>query len=191
MYKRQILWALVWSGYLNIPFIDNTLTWHVYEMLFGILTAGVLAFLTTGLPELFPGMVPFIGKRLKYIMILWIAGRVSFWLIDVTGVYLTAILNLAMLGWLIWFAKDVVLDRLQRHASLGYILVVIFGIETWFFASVSGHATTPSMDILKVALGAIVVLILLAMRRVNMESVNELMEDKDIDDIYILSLIHI
>ena len=181
----MILWALVWSGYLNIPFIDNTLTWHVYEMLFGILTAGVLAFLTTGLPELFPGMVPFIGKRLKYIMLLWLAGRVSFWFIDITGVYLTAILNLAMLGWLIWFAKDVVLDKLQRHASLGYILVVIFGIETWFFASVSGHATTPSMDILKVALGAIVVLILLAMRRVNMESVNELMEDKEIDDIYI------
>jgi len=41
------------------------------------------------------------------------------------------------------------------------------------------------MSILKVALGAIVVLILLAMRRVNMEAINELMEDKEIDDIYI------
>ena len=38
---------------------------------------------------------------------------------------------------------------------------------------------------IRVALGAIVVLILLAMRRVNMEAVNELMEDKEIDDIYI------
>ncbi len=181
----MLLWGLVWSGYLNIPFMDDTLTWHVYEMIFGILGGGVLAFMTTGLPELFPGMVPFIGKRLKYIIILWIAGRVSFWFIDVTGVYLTAILNLAMLGWLIWFAKDVVLDKLQRHASLGYVLVGIFAIETWFFAAVAGFAETPTMDILKVALGAIVVLILLAMRRVNMESVNELMEDKDIDDIYV------
>jgi uncharacterized protein involved in response to NO len=117
-------------------------------------------------------MVPFIGKRLKYIMLLWIAGRVSFWLIDITGIYLTAILNLAMLAWLIWFAKDVVLDRLQRHASLGYILVAIFGIEVWFFASKLGFASTDSMSVLKVALGAIVVLILLAMRRVNMEAVN-------------------
>jgi len=181
----MILWGLVWSGFISIPFMGDTLTWHIYELLFGILTAGVLAFLTTGLPELFPGMVPFIGKRLKYIMILWIAGRVSFWLIDVTGVYLTAILNLAMLAWLIWFAKDVVLDKLQRHASIGYVLVAILVIETWFFASVAGFAQTSSMDILKVALGAIVVLILLAMRRVNMESVNELMEDKGIDDVYI------
>ena len=180
-----ILWGLVWSGYLNIPFMENVLTWHIYEMLFGVLTAGVMAFLTTGLPELFPGTVPFVGKRLKYIMLLWIAGRVSFWFIDITGVYLTALLNLAMLGWLIWFAKDVVLDKLQRHASLGYALVAIFGIEVWFFASVLGWSSSDSMAILRVALGAIVVLILLAMRRVNMEAVNELMEDKGIDDIYI------
>jgi len=181
----MVLWGLVWSGYLNIPFMDDILTWHIYEMLFGVLTAGVMAFLTTGLPELFPGMIPFVGKRLKYIMLLWIAGRVSFWFIDITGVYLTALLNLAMLGWLIWFAKDVVLDKLQRHASLGYALVAIFGIEVWFFASVLGWSSSDSMSILRVALGAIIVLVLLAMRRVNMEAVNELMEDKDIDDIYI------
>ena len=181
----MVLWGLVWSGYLNIPFMDDVLTWHIYEMLFGVLTAGVMAFLTTGLPELFPGMIPFVGKRLKYIMLLWVAGRVSFWFIDITGVYLTALLNLAMLGWLIWFAKDVVLDKLQRHASLGYVLVAIFGIEVWFFASILGWSSSDSMSILRVALGSIVVLILLAMRRVNMEAVNELMEDKNIDDIYI------
>lgn len=181
----MILWGLVWSGILAIPFMNDTLTWHVYEMLFGILTAGVMAFLTTGLPELFPGIVPFIGRKLWWIMALWLAGRISFWFIDVTGIYLTAILNLAMLGWLIWFAKEVVLDKLQRHASLGYTLVAIFVIEVWFFASKLAYVTTDAMSILKVALGAIVVLILLAMRRVNMEAVNELMEDKGIDDIYI------
>jgi len=185
MVISMLLWGLVWGGMINIPFMNDTLTWHVYEMLFGILTAGVLAFLTTGLPELFPGMVPFIGKRLKYIMLLWIAGRVSFWFIDITGVYLTAVLNLAMLAWIIWFAKDAVLDKLQRHASIAYVLVAIFGIEVWFFASKLGFATTDSMDILKIALGFIVMLILLAMRRVNMEAINELMEDKGIDDTYI------
>ncbi len=180
-----ILWGLVWSGTINIPFMNDTLTWHIYEMLYGIFTAGVLAFMTTGLPELFPGMVPFVGRKLGYIMILWIAGRVSFWTIDITGVYLAAVLNLSMLAWLIWFAKDVVLDKLQRHASLGYVLVIILGIEVWFFASKLGFAKTDSTSILRLALGAMVVLILLAMRRVNMEAVNELMEDKEIDDIFI------
>ncbi|WP_294964000.1 NnrS family protein [Sulfurimonas sp.] len=185
MIITMLLWGLVWSGILNIPFMNNIVIWHVYEMLFGILTAGAMAFLTTGIPELFPGMVPFVGKRLKYIMILWVAGRVSFWFMDILGVYIVAFLNLAMLGWLIWFAKDAVLDKLQRHASLGYTLLALFIIEAWFFASQAGLASTDSMSILKVALGAIVILILLALRRANMESINELMEDKGIDDIYI------
>lgn len=185
MVISMVLWGLVWGGVINIPFMNDTLTWHVYEMLFGILTAGIMAFLTTGLPELFPGMVPFVGRKLKYILALWIAGRVGFWFIDFIGVYAVAFLNLSMLLWLIWFAKDVVLDPLQRHASLGYTLVAIFAIECWFFLSVAGVVQTYSMDILKVALGAIVVLVLLALRRVNMEAVNEMMEDKGIDDIYV------
>ena len=185
MILTMVLWGLVWSGIINIPFMNDTLTWHIYEMLFGILTAGIMAFMTTGLPELFLGMIPFVGKRLYNIMALWILGRISFWTIDITGIYLTAILNIAMLAWLIWFAKDTVLDKLQRHSSLGYTLVAILAIEIWFFASKLGFATTDGLTILKVALGFIVVLVLLAMRRVNMEAVNELMEDKGIDDIYI------
>ena len=181
----MVLWGLVWSGILHITFMSDTLTWHVHEMLFGILTAGTLAFLTTGLPELFPGMVPFVGKRLKYIIYLWIAGRVSFWFLDYVGVYVAAFFNLSMLAWIIWFAKDTILDRLQRHASIGYTLIALFGIEVWFFASQADLVETYSMDILKVALGAIVVLILLALRRVNTEAVNELMEDKEIDDVFL------
>lgn len=181
----MLLWGLIWSGILNIPFTGNILVWHVYEMLFGILTAGALAFLTTGLPELFPGFVPLVGKKLRNVVVLWVLGRISFWFIDVTGVYIAAFFNLAMLGWLIWFARLTVLDKLQRHASLGYVMVVLFGLEAWFFASMAKIASTDAMDILKLSLGAHVILILLALRRVNMEAVNELMEDKGIDDVYI------
>jgi len=185
MVISMLLWGLVWSGTITISFMGDMITWHIYEMLFGVLTAGAMAFLTTGLPELFPGMVPFVGRRLWYIMALWIAGRISFWLIDITGIYLTAILNLAMLGWIIWFAKDTLLDKLQRHASLGYTLVALFCIEVWFFASMLEFSTAEGMDILKFSIGFIVILILLALRRVNMEAVNELLEDKNIDAVYI------
>lgn len=185
MIISMMLWGLVWGGVVNLSFTNNLLVWHMYEMIFGILTAGVMAFLTTGLPELFPGMIPFVGRRLKYIVILWILSRISFWTIDITGIWLTATLNISMLIWLLWFAKYVILDPIQRHASLGYTLVLILGIEIWFFTSKLGYVSSNGIDILKVAIGAIVVLILLALRRVNMEAVNELMEDKGIDDIYI------
>lgn len=181
----MIVWGLVFGGVFPIPFMSDPLTWHIYEMLFGVLTAGVLAFLTTGLPELFPGTIPLVGKKLGYAILLWIAGRISFWTIDITGVWLAAFFNIAMLVWLLWFAKLVVLDPLQRHASLGYALVAILAVEIWFFVSKLGFIQTDSMAILKVGLGAIVILVLLALRRVNMEAVNELLEDKGIDDIYI------
>ncbi len=185
MVISMVLWGFVWSGFIDMSFMGDMLTWHIYEMLFGVLTAGVMAFLTTGLPELFPGMVPFVGKRLKFIVGLWLLGRIGFWFMDVVGVEIVAFLNLSMLLWLIWFAKDVVLDPLQRHASLGYTLVALFVVECWFFLSVGEYVQVDSLSILKVALGLIVVLILLALRRVNMEAINEMMEDKGIDDIYI------
>lgn len=180
-----LLWGLVYGGVIQLSFMDDPLSWHIYEMIFGVLTAGALAFLTTGLPELFPGMVPFVGRRLWYVMALWVLGRISFWTIDYTGIYLTAILNISMLVWIIWFAKDTVLDKLQRHSSLGYTLVSLLIIEIWFFTSKLGFVPTDSLAILKVALGFLVILILLVLRRVNMEAVNELLEDKGIDDIYI------
>lgn len=185
MIVSMVLWGFVWSGFIDISFMADTLTWHVYEMLFGVLTAGVMAFLTTGLPELFPGMVPFVGRKLKYIIALWVLGRVSFWFMDILGVWVVAFLNLGMLLWLIWFARDVVLDPLQRHASLGYTLVGLFILECWFFLSIMGIAKSNSFDILKLSLGLIVVLILLALRRVNTEAVNEVIEDNGIDDVYI------
>ena len=181
----MVLWGLVWSDVISLPFMGDTLTWHIYEMTYGLVTAGTLAFLATGLPELFPGLIPLIGKRLQQVVILWLLGRLSFWFIDITGVYVAAFFNLAMLGWLIWFARFAVLDKLQRHASLGYTAVALFIVEVWFFASQLGFATSSGMEILKVALGLIVVLVLLALRRVNMEAINELMEDKGIDDIFL------
>lgn len=179
------LWGLVWSGMINISFMNDTLTWHIYEMLFGIATAGIMAFLFTGLPELFPGWVPVVGWRLAIITLWWVLGRISFWMVDIIGVPIVAGLNLSLLVWILWHAKDVVLDPLQRHASLAYTLVAIFVIESWFFMSMAGMTETSGMEILKVATGAFVVLTLLALRRVNMEAINEIMEDEEIDDVFI------
>lgn len=185
MIISMILWGMVWSGNISIPFMDDTLTWHIYEMIFGVATAGIMAFLFTGLPELFPGWVPIVGWRLFLIVFWWIAGRISFWMIDIVGVGVVAAINLSLLIWILYHAKDVILDPLQRHASLAYTIVAIFAIESWFFASQMGFAKTSTMEILKIAVGAFVVLTLLALRRVNMEAINEMMEDAEIDDVFV------
>ncbi len=186
-----LLWGLVFTGYISpfsplSSFSNDMLSWHIYEFLYGVGIAGVMAFLFTGLPELFPGTVPIVGKKLALIVGLWVLGRVSFWFIDFLGVYIVAIINLTLFVWLISYAvKPVLLDPLQRHASIGYTLLILFCIEVWFFGAIAGFWSFILLDILKVALGGFMTLLILVLRRVSMEAMNEIITDERIDDTFI------
>lgn len=182
----MILWGLVWTGVLDISFTNDILTWHMYEMLYGIGTAGIIAFFLTGAPELFPGVVPIVGKRLIYIIGFWLLGRISFWSIDFVGVYFVALTNIPMIAYIASIvAKPVLTDANKRHYSFVYMLTILIAIQVWFFISVAQLINTTPMEILKVALGAFIVLILVALRRINMEAMNELLEDLNIDETFL------
>ena len=180
-----ILWSLSFSGFINLSFIKNPLNWHMYEMIFGIGFAGIIAFFLTGVPEMFPGSIPIVGKKLFYIVILWVLGRVSFWFMDFIGVFLVAILNISLTIWIIsLIAKPVFADANKRHISLGFTLITILIIQIMFFLSVKNIITISSYAILILSIGAFIVLILLALRRINMEAINELLEQENIDETF-------
>ena len=172
-----ILWGLYYSGYITLPFIGDTLSWHIYEMLFGVGFLGMAAFIFTGAPELYPGTIPIVGNTLKNLMLLWIAARVSFWLMDIITPYPSAILNIAVFAWLTaMVAEPIFKDPAKRHVSIAYGFVAVQAAQIWFYLSVFGWVTTPALEILKISLAVFLVLILLAVRRVNIEAVNEIIE---------------
>lgn len=180
----MLVWGMAFSGVISLP-IEDIVSWHIYEFLYGVGLAGIMAFLFTGLPELFPGTVPVVGKKLALIVGLWCLGRISFWLIDYIGVYMVAFINIANFIWVLLYAvKPILTDPLKRHRSLAYILLVLLGIEIWFFAAIAGLGDWASLDVLKVGVGGFMALIILVLRRVSMEALNEIIEDKEIDDTF-------
>lgn len=181
-----ILWGLTWSGVLNLPFMNNIMAWHIYEMMFGVATAGIIGFILTAVPELYEGITPVVGKTVLGITLLWLLGRIAFWMIDFVGVYTVAIINIPLLLWVTALvAKPILSDPLKRNISLAFIFVVLAILQTWFFSSMAGLVKTDFMSILKISLGAFMVLELLALRRIATEAINELLEQEGIDDTFI------
>lgn len=184
MVLNIILWALFWGGVLPLSFLDDPITWHVYELVYGVGIGGVMAFLLTALPELFPGVVPLVGKKLAILGVVWLVGRACFWLVDYINVYIVMLINILPLAFIIFYAfKPVVLDPAQKHASLAYVVTILSILQIIFFLCVGGVFDIVPMKILYLSLYAFMALILLALRRINTEAVNEWLEVKGIDDV--------
>jgi uncharacterized protein involved in response to NO len=180
-----ILWSLSFAGYISLPFISDLINWHMYEMIFGIGSAGIVAFFLTGAPELFPGTVPIVGKKLALIILLWIAGRIGFWFMDYLGIYFVGFLNVSLLIYITALViKPLFADVTKRHISLGFSLVSLIFAQVLFFASAGNLISFDTHSIMILSLGLFMVLILLALRRVNMEAINELLEYEGIDETF-------
>jgi len=180
-----LLWALVFAGYISLP-IENLLNWHIYEMMFGVGSAMIVAFFLTALPELFPGVVPIVGNRLKYLVILWALGRISFWFMDYLTVYIAAILNIALILYIVIIAAiPAFKDPNKKHVSLAYSMLSLLIVQIVYFLSEAKLIEVNSFKVLLLSLGLFIVLILIALRRVSMESINELLEQEKIDETFL------
>lgn len=180
-----ILWAFVFAGYIELSMKDS-LEWHVYEMIFGVGTAMILAFFLTGLPELFPNFVPIVGRHLAFIVVWWLLGRFTFWYIDFFTVYFVGIINISLTVYISYLALvPAFKDKNRRHTSLVYSMISIVVVQTLFFLSKANIIELDSFKLLLLSFILLLVLILLALRRVSMESINELFIQENINKTFI------
>lgn len=60
---------------------SRPMTWHAHEMLFGVGSAAIAGFLLTAVPN-WTGTQRLHGRALAVLWLLWLAGRVAFWVTD-------------------------------------------------------------------------------------------------------------
>lgn len=77
------LWICMLIGEIDLPSRFDPLSWHIHEMLFGFVMAGVGGFLLTAIPN-WTARAPVCGGRLSLLVAFWVLGRaaclVSAWL---------------------------------------------------------------------------------------------------------------
>ncbi|MEC4590163.1 NnrS family protein [Nitrospirillum amazonense] len=68
------LWVALLSGAIVGPRALDPLAWHIHEMLFGFVMAGVAGFILTAIPN-WTGRPPLRGTPLAALVVLWLAAR--------------------------------------------------------------------------------------------------------------------
>jgi len=181
-----LLWTAFWTGWMPLKFLQDPYQWHLYEMLFGVTSAMMIGFILTAVPEMYEGESPVVGNTLLALILLWVVGRVAFWLIDWVGVGMVAITNIPLLIWVvILVGKPIIKDPLRRQLSLVVLFLIIAAMQVWFFLAKLQWVASDPNAILKASVGAFMVLVLLAVRRINTEAINRWLDQQHIDAVYL------
>jgi len=126
-----------WVGALlqqfTLPMAMMPLAWHGHEMLFGFASAALVGFLLTSIPS-WAGVRPIDGKALAALVILWLLGRLTFWLSASLPEPLVAALNIAFpLSVLFWAAPALLTEGGRKHLSIGLVLLAFVLVQGLFY----------------------------------------------------------
>jgi len=173
------VWTFSWQGWLPMPTSEGgPIVWHAYELIYGFTLAAIIGFLLTATPEFVPAK-EINGGQLLSLVLLWIGGRVVFWLSASLGLVPAAVLNLSLLvAIIVLLAPPIWRDSGRPHMSFIYALFSLGIIEAGFF--VNGFRGAAMMPWLYAAIGAVMVLIVIALSRISMRVINGLEEGIDL-----------
>lgn len=180
-------WGLMaaWGAFLfwgwPLPAVaGGPFVWHAHELLLGFTLAAAAGFVLTGVPE-FTDTPAFAAAPVRWLAGLWLAGRVAFWCSGwwpVAALAASALAHLAFMALLLalltprlWRAPE------RRHLSFAWTLALMMAATAGFYAdALRGE---PPMRWLHGLLGALMVLIIVAMSRISMSIVNASIDDSE------------
>ncbi len=152
------LWVAVLQGGIELPTRFAPAAWHVHEMLFGFVLAGVAGFLLTAIPS-WTGRRPVRGGRLAGLTLLWLLGRLA----TLVSALLPAWLAIAAdLSFPVALAAVVAWEivRAGNWRNLGVVAAVgLFGVADLLMSLEAADVTVPEGLGWRLGLAAPVILI--------------------------------
>ena len=174
----MVLWLLAWHGWLPLNMPGGALAWHGHELIFGLVTAAIAGFALTAIPE-FTHTEPINRRRLLVLVVLWLLARACYALAgtwpSLPGLWPAAICNLALWLGLLWqLTPPLWHDPQRQHISFFLIMAILASLQIGFFSAI--WLQQDPLAWLRLATGAIMMLIIVATSRVSMAVVNGLIE---------------
>ena len=173
-------WALMglWGGFLllgwPLPAVPGgPFVWHAHELLLGFVLAGAAGFVLTSVPE-FTRTPAFDARPVRFLVALWLLGRLGFWCSGgwpTLGLAVAALAQLGLIGGLMaLLAPRLLRDPERRHVSFLWALALLAGVTAGFYVdALRGVAPTRWLHAL---VGVWMGLIVIAMSRISMSIVN-------------------
>lgn len=168
-------WLGALSGLLPLPDLPGgPVIWHAHELIFGFATASIAGFLLTAIIE-FTGAPPVSRKTVQFLLALWFGGRLGYLLASWIGVIPAALFDLAFLSLLLgriagplWRAPS------RRHLAFFHTLVALIAVHAGFYLTLFRQGDP--MAWLFLSVGLLMILIIVALSRISMRLVNDVLE---------------
>lgn len=171
-------WVAMLTGILPLPeVVGGPVVWHAHELLFGFATASIAGFLLTAVPE-FTGTISITRRRLQGLVALWLGGRLAFVLSGTLGVLPAAIFDLGLLALLLAsVAKPLWQQPSRRHLAFFHTLLALGAVHAGFYLAL--HRGGDAFPWLRLGIGLLMTLIVIALSRISMRLVNDVLETQD------------
>lgn len=168
-------WLGVLGGLLPLPDLPGgPVVWHAHELIFGFAGASIAGFLLTAIIE-FTGTAPVRPNTVRQLLTLWFGGRLAYLLAGWIGVMPAAIFDLSFLILLtIRLSGPLWRDPNRRHLAFFHALLGLIVVHGGFYVALFRQAD--AMAWLRLSVGLMMILIVVALSRISMRLVNDVLD---------------
>lgn len=153
-----VIWVVAFATGQTLPSRFDPLTWHIHEMLFGVVMAAIAGFLLTAIPN-WTGRLPVRGLPLAVLACLWLLGRVACLLSIYLPAAWVAAIDLAFpLVLVIAAAREIVAGRNWRNLVM-LVPIALVGTGNLLMHIEAMDVAVPTGLGWRLGLGAVLMLI--------------------------------